>query len=151
MLVITLFVFKVGLYPTMSYYKNFIDYATKRVSIQEYRQRFNPLMADTYEIAAYIKKTTMPDKRMFIWGTNPMLYALSDRRPAGRFTVAFHIQDLKTYDETMRDINATMPPVIVVMKDEHGEFPEFYALLTKKYALAETTSTMNVYRKIMKD
>jgi len=151
MLIATLFIFHVGIYGTGGYYKNFLEFATKKISTDEYRQRFNSLMHDTYTTAEYIKKTTTPTDRLFIWGDDPMLYALADRLPVGRFTVAFHIKDFKAYDETFNAFTKYMPPVVVVMNDEKGEFNEFYAILAKKYVLIQTDPTMKIYHRVGKN
>jgi hypothetical protein len=143
----TMFLLHVGLYSISDYYGNFWYFATKQVSAQEYRQRFNPLMDDTYALAEEIRSTTMPSDRIFIWGTNPMLYALSRRSPAGRFTVSFHIKDFDAYEETMRSIEKTQPPVIVIMSDEDGAFPAFYAYLAKYYVNGTKLPTMSTYRR----
>ncbi len=139
-----------GLYGVSEYYSNFFEYITKKVSLQQYRQRFNPLMDDTYAVATYIKQTTSPNDRLFIWGTNPMLYALSQRVPAGRFTVSFHIKDFDAYDETIASILKTKPPIMVIMKDEDGKFDAFYAELREAYAFVADYQHMTVYRRILK-
>ncbi|HZZ99076.1 MAG TPA: phospholipid carrier-dependent glycosyltransferase [Candidatus Saccharimonadia bacterium] len=147
----TLFLFHVGLYPTVSYYQNFLKFATHQIDTQTYRGYFNDsLMRDTYHTAWYIKSTTTPEQHLFIWGNDPMLYALADRRPVGRYTVTFHIQDFNAFDDTMKALNSKMPPIIVVMNDEQGKFPEFRALLAQKYVQVEHLQTMTIYRRLVK-
>lgn len=139
---------KASLYPTISYYKTYISFATKKTSLEQYRESFNPLMKDTYKGAELIQRTTNKDERIFIWGTNPMLYALSRRNPSGRFTVSFHIKDFKAYGETMDAIRKTTPNWVIIMKDEHGEFPEFYDYLQEHYLQAFSYPTMTFYRRV---
>jgi len=139
-----------GLYGVSEYYTNFFNMVTKKVSMQQYRKKFNTLMDDTYAVASYVKRTTSSNDRMFIWGTNPMLYALAQRVPAGRFTVSFHIKDFDAYDETIASIQRTKPPIIVVMKDEDGRFDAFYAELSNAYAFVADYPHMTVYRKVVK-
>lgn len=141
---------RTGMYGVSEYYSNFFEYMTKKVSLQQYRQRFNYLMDDTYAVATYIKQTTNPNDRIFIWGTNPMLYALSQRVPAGRFTVSFHIKDFDAYDETLASIQKTKPPIVVVMKDEDGKFDGFYSELHASYVFVADYQYMSVYRRVMK-
>lgn len=146
----SMFLIQVGVYGVSEYYSNFFDYITKKVTLQQYRQRFNYLMDDTYAVATYLKQTTMPTDRLFIWGTNPMLYALSQRVPAGRFTVSFHIKDFDAYEETIDSIRKTKPPVMVVMKDEDGKFDAFYSELRDSYAFVADYQYMTVYRRVLK-
>ena len=145
----TLFLLHVGLYSVRDYYTNFFQFATKRISATEYRNRFNPLMDDTYVVAQNIRETTKPKDKIFIWGTDPMLYALSRRDPAGRFTVSFHIKDFNAYQETMASIEWAKPPIIVLMNDEDGKFDAFYAYLQKNYAMSKQLPTMTVYRRVV--
>ena len=109
-------------YATASYYGSWFKLVTGKQSAEEYRNSFNHLMADNYKLSAFFKDTGT--KRLFIWGTNPALYALSQTVPVGRFTVSFHIIDIDAYDETMQALTQTPPPYIVVMKDERAPFPE---------------------------
>src|SRR5690606_16791118 len=70
------------------------------------------------QVAEEIVRNSTSDERIFIWGTNPMLYALTQRVPASRFTVAFHIHDLKVYEQTLNEIKTHEPAYIVVMRKE---------------------------------
>lgn len=146
----TMVVFRFGLYNTLGYYQNFLALITKRETTQQYRQRFSGLVNDTYDAALYIQKTTQPDQRMFIWGTNPMLYALSKRNPAGRFTVSFHIKDFHAYDETFDAIQRIKPQIVVIMRDENGPFDAFYLYVNTHYTLAKELPTMRIYQNIEK-
>ena len=118
-------------YSTGEYYGSWFKLISGRQSAEAYRNHFNYLMADNYKLGLFLKQTHT--KRLFIWGTNPALYALSQTVPVGRFTVSFHIIDIDAYDETMRALNETPPPYIVVMEDERAAFPEFYRFLYDNY------------------
>ena len=126
-----LLLLRVGLYPTVSYYRSFIQLSQGKLTTAEYNQRFDSLMTDNY--AAVQAMEVCPDERLFIWGTNPMLYALADRVPTGRFTVSFHIKDFDAYEETYTDFVTHTPSFVVVMNNEEGEFPAFYDYLRKNY------------------
>jgi hypothetical protein len=141
-----LLLMKVGFYPTTPYYQNFIAFAKGSQSEQEYYQTFNYLMKENYEIAPLLK-SEHPDK-IFIWGTNPMLYALSDTRPVGRFTVSFHIEDLHVQGETIAELREVLPLYIVVMRDQPTELDGLDALLDSRYMPIMTTEHMIVWRKL---
>ncbi len=121
----------VSFYPTFTYYIRWMQFAQGKLSPADYNQQFDYLMTDNYKAAKLIRSHENPT--MFVWGTNPMLYALSDKMPTGRFTVSFHIKDFKAYDETYQDLVADAPQFIVVMNNETGAFPEFYAYLHANY------------------
>lgn len=118
-------------YQTKSYYVNWLKLVTGQMSTEDYRQSFDSLMNDNYKAAPIIKAAGSPN--LFIWGTNPMLYALTETQPTGRFTVSFHIKDFDAFGETARDVVKKQPPFIVVMKNEDHTFPELNDLLIYNY------------------
>jgi len=135
-----------GFYPTVSYYQRYISLVTGQIQPQEYAQQFNGIIGQNQQIAEEIVSNSTPNDRIFIWGTNPMLYALTQRVPATRFTVAFHIHDLKVYDETLQEIQTQQPAYIIVMKNE-SSWPEFEDYLSSNYLLTTSTDDMMVYRR----
>jgi len=124
---------KVGLYPTLPYYQRTLAYLRGQIDEETYRQGFNGRMRDNYQAAELIIASS--EAQLFIWGTNPELYALTKKVPVGRFTVSFHIKDLKVYDETMAAVNAAKPHFIVVMKNESEPLPGLDELLQSEYLL----------------
>lgn len=127
-----LFTLKVGLYPVTSYYKNWYKLITRQMSVEEYRQSFNHLMKDNYAATEII--TASGTRDLFIWGTNPMLYAQTQTQPTGRFTVSFHIKDFDAFDETYNDLVRKAPPYIVVMKNEDYQFEKLNEYISDNYS-----------------
>lgn len=135
----------VGLYPTTPYYKHFWKLVTKQQSYTDYRNAFNYLMDNNYAAAKYLAGSK--DKKLFIWGTNPTLYALTKKQPVGAFTVSFHIKDLQLYTETMDAVSAYRPEFIVVMHDETTELPGLGEFLRGNYVVFETYDHFTVWRR----
>lgn len=133
-------------YPTLSYYQRWTDFALNKVNKEEYRAKFNYIMSENYEVASYLRKRGAD--RIFIWGTNPMLYALSDAWPASRFVVAFHIKDMNVFDKTLAEISSVRPKFIVVMDREQIEFPEFFGYLFTNYQKVKQTEHMSVWSRM---
>lgn len=107
---------KIGFYPTISYYQNFIKYASGRIGREEYYSSFDQITRDNYKATAIIQKSDYP--YLFIWGTNPVLYAQTKKVPTGRFTVSFHIKDFNAYEATLNDFINKKPMFAVVMNNE---------------------------------
>lgn len=107
-------------YETKTYYQSAWLLLRQQIEPAEYRYRFNGMIKQNEELIPDIQAFVPSGESFFIWGTNPMLYAQSQRPPSTRFTVAFHIHDLKNYDETMGQIKDKQPKVIVVMKGEQA-------------------------------
>jgi hypothetical protein len=118
-------------YPTKKYYVNWYKLVTNQITKEEYRQSFDYLMNDNYKAAEIIKSSGSKD--LFIWGTNPMLYALTETQPTGRFTVSFHIKDFDAFGETARDVVKKEPMFIVIMNNEDHPFSEFRSFLDLNY------------------
>lgn len=140
---------EVGYYPTQSYYLNSYQLMTGRMDSDSYQQSFNWLMEDNYMASNIIRKSG--DKQMFIWGTNPMLYALSDTYPTGRFTVSFHIKDFDAYQETIDDLMAVNPTFIVTMKDETTPLPGLDNYLDLYYAPNKNFRNFVLWKKLNTD
>lgn len=109
-------VLKAGFYPTISYYTRFFALVAGKMSPVDYRNSFDSLMRDNYAAAPIIAQSS--GNHLFIWGTNPMLYAMSKKSPVGRFTVLFHIRDFKAEHETYLDFVKITPPYAAIMKGE---------------------------------
>lgn len=136
----------VGLYPTKSYYLRTYYYLTGQIDRHTFYQRFNHLMSDNYQAAAIIRKSD--DPQLFIWGTNPGLYALSQKVPVGRFTVGFHIKDLGLYQETIEAVRRERPKFIVVMRNEDTVLEGLSEFLSEDYILNENFHYFELWKKV---
>ena len=134
-------------YPTLSYYSNFFQFIFGQMTTREYRSSFNSYVNDVYTVGDLIRTSTDPADRIFVWGTNPMLYAYSLRNPAGRFTVAFHIKDFDAHQESLDAIIETEPPVVVWMHAESDPFPELRSYLQDHYVVTGVFDTLTLYRR----
>jgi 4-amino-4-deoxy-L-arabinose transferase-like glycosyltransferase len=143
-LLITLNLLHVSPYPTVKYYSLFFKLITKQISWETYRDRFDSKLADNYQVAKILLRS--PDPEIFIWGNNPLLYAVTGKNPVGRFTVAFHIDDFKAYQETIDAIKERKPTYIVVMK-EQPPLPGLTDYLMTEYIPNSEYPTLTVWRR----
>ncbi len=142
----SLYLLDFQLYPFLPYYQNYAKLSIGQMAKGQYYQSFNSLVTQNDAVAQLIVNNTQSEDRIFIWGTNPMLYALTKRIPASKFTVAFHIHDLKVYEQTLQEILLNEPEYIVVMKSEQ-HWPEFSEYLESHYIFSVETQDMLVYRR----
>ncbi len=117
-------------YPTFSYYDRFFKLLENKISATAYRDSFEPLMADNYAASAIISQS--PGAKLFIWGTDPGIYALAKKIPVGRFTVLFHITDFHAEHETYLDFIQSKPTYAVIQKGETPT-PEILSYLQANY------------------
>jgi len=141
-----MFKLQAGLYDTKAYYLKFCKLAAGQITRANYNHSFDSLVAEN-EVVASDLELIKPHK-MFIWGTNPTLYAQTKIVPANRFTVAFHIQDLKVYDQTLIEIKQAEPEVIIIMNNEANSFPDLSDYVKANYQLYKNYPRMNLYLKI---
>jgi len=118
-------------YPTLGYYLNFYSFK-KDIS---YYQYFGSRVYTNQLISQIINNNTNPDDHVFVWGDEPYVYALSDRLPVGRYTVAYHIVDFDGYTETINDFKANLPKFVVYYPMDNRPFSELDSLLQRYYSL----------------
>lgn len=133
-------------YEIGKYYREFGKYLTKQSTRQEYFQSFSHLMDDTYAAAEILRTTD--EEVTFIYGNNPMLYALSHKRPIGRFIVNFHIRDFRgAFDETYALLAEQPPEFVVMMKDDDVSGNSIPAFIMENYLPYEDMEYMTVYKR----
>lgn len=132
-------------YPTLSYYSNFWQLMIGHQSYDQYAQRFNGSVHDNQLVTDILTHET--NRNLFIWGTNPLLYAQSKTIPTSRFTVAFHIKDFDDYQRTLTQIQATQPNYIVVMNDDAQTFPELNRYLDAHYMPNTSFETLVLWKR----
>ncbi len=141
--------YKFYFFSVGKYYVNYGKYVTKQTSLREYYDSFDTKTDQTYLISSYLKMRTTPEESVFIWGDEPYIYALADRLPPGRFTVAYHVLDFDGKEETLKAIEAKKTPFIVVIGNTQ-QFKELNSLITAKYAFATKIGNGMIYRRIVK-
>lgn len=141
------FIFHFWSYPNLSYYLNFYAYALGQKNKEEYFEYFDQAK-EIYALASYLKKHTLPEERIFIWGTVPSVYALSKRLPVGRYTTSYHIIDFNGYEETIARLKMKRPRYIVLIASETRPFAQLSAFVGQNYALEKTIGEAQIYHRV---
>ncbi len=146
-LVFSLFIIKkynFYFYPNIKYYSNF--YSSK--NNESYLKFFGNRVNTNKQIAQLIKDNTQTTDRIFIWGDEPYVYAMSNRLPIGRYTVAYHIIDFNGYEETINSIKNNFPKFIVYYPMNNRPFPQLDDTIKDNYSLQQTfDSSILVFKK----
>jgi hypothetical protein len=132
-------------YPNLPYFKNFYQYALRLKPRSEYLRFFNPQTDNLYQTASFIRSHTRSDERIFIWGTQPSIYALSGRLPVGRYTVSYHIFDFQGEQETLGALRFKSPRWLIVTHDESRDFPQLKALIDDRYSLFQNFGQIQIF------
>jgi len=142
-----LFYYKFWYYPTMTYYANFISYASGKKDLGMYRAYFGEGVNRNYAIARYIKIRTTRDEKIFVLGSEPSIYSLSNRLPVGRFSVMYHIADFRGEDETLVALNLMNPGYIVTFVGQGNEFGKIWGLINANYQIVERIDDGVIWRR----
>jgi hypothetical protein len=135
-------------YPNLSYYLNFYQFALGKKNKEEYFSFFGDHAKTLYEIADYVQQHTQPEEKIFIWGTQPSIYALSRRLPVGRYTVSYHIIDFNGYQETMMALKEKSPKLIIKLEEEKRPFSQLEAFLKTDYLVVKEFSGAEIYLRV---
>lgn len=135
-------------YPTLPYYQNFLSFVTGNKTHNDYLVYFDSKTPTTYKIAQSLVASTRPQDRIFIWGTNPELYALTRRLPPGRFTTSFHITDFNGNAETMAALAKTPPEYIIFNLKETRSLPQLTSFMQTSYVYLETAGDIEIWKRV---
>ena len=117
-------------------------------------------------VVRYLKVNSSPSDRLFIWGTQPLIYFLSERRPATRFISNLGLISpwgLRSWRaELVRDLREAPPLYLVVVRKDAipsvsytsddsekilTAFPELAAVIADSYQKVETVENFVIYRR----
>lgn len=132
-------------YSSTLYYQRFFALLSKSLSYTGYQDSFDALVADNRQVANEFKKTQ--PQEIFIWGTNPSLYAQTHTSPTDKFTVLFHVADLGVYDQTIANVINHSPQYIVVMKNAEKVPATLQRFIANNYLPLFNLENMAVWQK----
>ena len=142
--------FKFWHYPNISYYQNFYQFLLGAKSKDEYFAQFGGHTQALYQTAEFLKIRNQSHEKIFIWGTQPSLYALTKRLPVGRYTTSYHIIDFNGYQETITALTQNQPRYIVVDQEEKRPFPAFKSFVQDNYLLKLQAGNFQIFHRILR-
>lgn len=133
-------------YPTISVYRDFWQYMSRQISWEDYRNRFDNTKRN-YAVASYLNQRLTASDQIYVWGSDPTIYNLTNRLPTGgKYIVSFHVHDLKKHDYVYSELNKHWPKYIVWLPGT-TEFEQLQQALERDYDLAATIESVAVYRR----
>jgi len=139
--------FRFWYYPNLSYYLNFVQFALKTKSQEDYFTAFDSQANAIYQVSEYLRGHNRDEEPIFIWGTRPSIYSLARRLPVGRYTVSYHIIDFDGYQETINVLKTEKPLFIIKVKGER-KFADLDGLVAANYLRVTTIDDMEIYRRL---
>ena len=147
LLVVAIFRYDFGFYKTVEYYKNFGRYVAGKIGQAQYYDNFDWRVSRNYQIGKYIKERTDKNDRIYIWSDEPNIYVLSERSPAGKWVMAYHIDIFDKRDEVLEAIKEQKPKFILWPK-EGREFKALASYRDAQYIQVEEFEGLKIYRRM---
>lgn len=133
-------------YPTFTYYRNFYNNLTQ-LQTNNYRKYFGENIDNTYQVAEFVNQSTLLNEKIFIWGDQPCIYALSDRLPLGRYTIAYHITEFDDHQEIIDSLKSNSVKFIIYSVTENRTFNQLDDILNRYYFLTQKISNTLIFQK----
>ncbi len=115
---LTMSQFRFGVTKTIAYYQNTLLFVTGEKDVTSYQAFFDRKTPRDYAVASFINTHTTPEDNVFIWGNNAQIYALSNKLPPNKYTVAYHIsQNKAAINETQEAIDRAKPKYIITLNE----------------------------------
>jgi hypothetical protein len=127
---------------------------------------------ESYDVAGYLREHTAPTELIQLWGYDPLVYYLADRRAASRFGISHPLvmrvpghdltpMQVRWRAEFIRNVDERKPRYVAVAQHDNwwwapeertseqllDDFPEWKALLQRHYQLEQTIGQFLVYRR----
>ena len=137
-------------YPVLPYYQNFLSFIVGAKTQEQYFTSFDSRVPRNYKLAKFLNMATNPSERIFIWGTEPELYALSRRLPPGRYVASFHIFDFGAQKETMESLVKNPPKYIIRIRSELRDLPGLEVFMNQNYLYLDAIDGAEVWKYVPK-
>lgn len=133
---------------TLAYYANFASFLTGQKTVSDYRSFWGSHVNRDYRIAQFLTLKTRPEDAVFLWSNEAQIYALAKRKPATRYTVAYHFNfSAKASQETIQSLGKSQPNYFIIPQPEVEDMGKLRLLLSLNYHLFLEDKEFIVYEK----
>lgn len=107
-----------GIGKSAAYYLNSLQFLLGQKDAYAYQSFFDIKTPRDYALASFLKNRTTKKDKVLIWGDSAQIYALADKLPPYKYTVAYHVKENEQLlNETQRAIDTAKPKYIVVLPE----------------------------------
>jgi hypothetical protein len=139
--------YKFWIYPTISYYTRFVNFAVGRETKAQYFNNFSSTTNRDYAIARFITMSSKPSDRIFMWDPDSAaVYSLSKRLPPTKYVADYHVYDYSSKALEAEKI-AENPPKFIILTDGHP-YLELGTLIKQKYIFINRIENADIYSRI---
>lgn len=139
------FYYKFWYYPTITYYSNFLKFATNQISKSEYFNTFSPFVNLNYDLAKFIANSLPKDEKIFVWGNDSAgIYALSRHLPPLKYVADYHISEFSNPIEVIKILTISKPKIIVITSNSK-ELSGLKAFVDQNYYIIHETDSSQIW------
>ncbi|MDD3532306.1 MAG: hypothetical protein PHR64_00540 [Candidatus Shapirobacteria bacterium] len=132
----------------IAYYQNFAQFALGQKEKEAYFNWFDSNTWRNYQVVEFINDILPWGEKIFVWGNEPHLYALSRRVPVGRYTVAYHIRDFDRHQEVLTAITGNPPKIVVYDRGYRYSFDKLLVFLNRNYQQVEQFGSLEIWYRL---
>jgi len=141
--------YKFYYYNTFAYYSRFVEFASGKLSTEQYFAKFDGNVNRNYKVAQFLQNSSLPSDQVFVWGDSPPIYALSKRLPPIKYVAGYHINDFSSQEEVLLSL-AQSPPLYVVVLPDSPSFVALSPFLRQNYVHITTIEGASVFKRVSK-
>lgn len=134
-------------YSSTGYFERFISLANGSASKTTYLEKFNSYLPTKYEVAKYITTNTLATDRVFVWGDDAAIYALTNRFPPIKYIADYHINDFVSKTAVVEALVSNPPTLVVILPTADG-FTELASLVRQSYYQVADINKTIIWRHI---
>ena len=112
-------------YRSSAYYSRSINFAIGKTSKDDYIASFGSEVIRNYKISEFIRTTTKPEDKVFVWEDSAQIYALSKRLPPVKYVAGYHIKDFYSTTDLVLDLKRNMPKQIIILSKPPDDLTRF--------------------------
>lgn len=133
---------------TFQYYSNFFSFVSGRKSLEEYRSFWGSHVETDYRVAQFLTLRNNSYEPVFIWGNDAQIYALAKKKPASRYTVAYHVGFSPSAEkETLQSLSNIKPRYFIILLPEAESMRSLKIFLLANYNFIFSEEGFLVYEK----
>lgn len=137
--------YKFYYYNSFFYYNRFLNFSSGKITKEEYFSSFDKNTNRNYEIANYLRQTTSPHEKVFIYGDSSGIYALSNRNSSIKYVADYHIRDFWDEENLVKSLNAN-PPRIIIILPNNDNYQNLMHFVSSKYSLIKQIDNAFVWK-----
>lgn len=133
----------------LSYYSNFLEYATGAKSFDDYANHLDRFTAGNYRLASFLRRDSGgTDESIYLYSDQPSIYFSARMDPVSKYVAYYHIAwDDEKKRTTAEEIRDERPLYIIAEDPRISPFPQLERMLAEDYRWIRSEGILQVYKR----